>query len=155
MAWKKIDGFAYEVSDRGEVRRIGGKVLKHGVSGKVPYHRVSLMLRGKKHTKLVHKLVLETFKENAPDGQEGRHKNGKPENNSLNNLEWGTPQQNEEDKKRHGTCAAGEKNGNSKLTADQVIEIRTAPKGKINVIAKQLGVTPSHAYNLRCGKWWQ
>ena len=51
----------------------------------------------------IHQMVLEAFVGPRPTGQQARHKDGKNQNNTLVNLEWGTKRDNEQDKLRHGT----------------------------------------------------
>jgi hypothetical protein len=63
-------------------------------------------------SRLVHQLVLETFVGPCPENQETRHLDGIPANNRLENLCWGTSQENNGlDKRRHGTLALGERHG--------------------------------------------
>jgi len=50
----------------------------------------------------VHRLVLEAFVGPCPEGMECRHLDGDPSNNRLENLRWGTPAENTEDKRKHG-----------------------------------------------------
>lgn len=80
----------YQVSNLGNVKGIRGNILKPFFGGKYLY--VSLG-RGKKY--LVHRLVLITFNpiENYEKLQVN-HKDGNPENNKLDNLEWVTPSEN-------------------------------------------------------------
>lgn len=75
-------------------------------------------------TRLVHLLVLRTFKGPAAVGQVCRPLNGNPYDNRLENLAWGTSTQNSHDRIRHGTMSYGEKNGNSRLTDAQVEQMR-------------------------------
>lgn len=51
-------------------------------------------------------------------------------------------------KKRHG-----ETNGHSKLTADQVIQIRAAPESEART-AERFGISPSHVHDIRSGRRW-
>jgi hypothetical protein len=51
----------------------------------------------------VHRLVMFIFVGPCPEGHECRHLDGDRTNNRLTNLEWGTPEQNGEDKVLHGT----------------------------------------------------
>jgi hypothetical protein len=67
-----------------------------------PYLRVALgCRRGGKVD--VHRLVLETFRGQKSDGLLSRHLDGQPHNNEVDNLVYGTQQQNIADSKTHGT----------------------------------------------------
>ena len=69
----------------------------------------------------VHQLVLEAFVGPRPEGMESRHfPDRDPANNRVENLSWGTHQQNIRDQKVHGTDNSGERNGQVKLTASMV-----------------------------------
>lgn len=102
-----------------------------------------LCYKGKPRPYLVHRLVLEAFVGPCPKGMEACHNDGNPRNNCLENLRWDTPQNNNADKHRHGTALLGELNHQSKLTRDEVIEIRCRfAKGGIQKreLAKEYGV---------------
>jgi hypothetical protein len=73
------------------------------------YLHVSLMKDGKKFTRLVHHLVLETFVGPRPRGMQSCHNNGVRTDSRPENLRWDTP---------------NEKNGLSKLNEMQVRIIR-------------------------------
>jgi len=51
----------------------------------------------------VHHLVLETFVGPCPEGMETRHLNGDPSDNRLENLAWGSREDQISDQKKHGT----------------------------------------------------
>lgn len=73
---------------------------------------------------LVHRLVLETFVGPCPPGMECRHfPDRNPINNRVENLSWGTHITNVWDRVDHGTDPRGMRNGNSRLTDDQVVRI--------------------------------
>lgn len=117
----------------GITRRISERLLKPTLKWD-GYLEVKLYDNsGGSRTYLVHRLVLETFVGPCPEGQECRHLDRKRTNNSLKNICWGTPKENGEDKKRHGTTNLGvrgrhynqgEKHPTAKLTEEQVREIR-------------------------------
>jgi hypothetical protein len=65
-------------------------VTKHG------YALVVLCANGKKNNKRVHCLVAESFLGSRPDGKHVNHKDGNKLNNSLNNLEYVTPGENQQ-----------------------------------------------------------
>lgn len=49
----------------------------------------------------VHRLILLTFVGPCPEGMQCRHLDGNPGNNRLDNLAWGTTEENIEDRKAH------------------------------------------------------
>lgn len=79
---------------------------------------------GKYRTFRVHRLVLEAFVGPCPDGHECRHLDGDPSNNRLDNLCWGSRQENADDSRRMDRYRKGEKHPQVKLTADDVRSIR-------------------------------
>lgn len=102
----------YEVSNHGRVRSmktarvVNGvltpRVLKPVLTGPPgkQYLAVGLTL-GKRER--VHRLVLAAFVGPCPDGMEGCHRNGDKLDNTLSNLRWDTPGNNNRDKRTHGT----------------------------------------------------
>lgn len=73
----------------------------------------------------VHRLVLTMFVGPCPPGMVCRHfPDPNPANCHLDNLRWGTPQENEADKVTHGTSNRGARNGQAKFTEDEVRQIR-------------------------------
>lgn len=79
----------------------------------------------------VHLIIIGAFIGSRPGPNlQARHKDGNPQNNLPENLEWGTISQNNLDKRRHGTSVSvrGEDSGLSKLTEDEVREIRARYK---------------------------
>lgn len=67
------------------------------------YLMVGLRRRQKRRTCAVHRLVMSAFVGPRPRDKEVAHYNGRPEDNRLSNLRYATPQENEQDKFRHGT----------------------------------------------------
>lgn len=128
---------AYIIDSEGNVwsnLRGGWKKLKPGLMGDhKKYLGVSLCNKGKRKTIKIHRLVLEAFVGPCPEGYEARHfPDPNPYNNRLENLQWATHKDNEHDKIIHGTKwrAKGELHGNSKLTKENVLEIRKLKKSK-------------------------
>lgn len=72
----------------------------------------------------VHSLVAEAFIGPRPNGMLCCHNDGNPLNNHYKNLRWGTPKENQADRKRHGTYHNGETIVQSKLTWEDVRYIR-------------------------------
>ena len=92
----------YEVSDIGNVRRVGGthNLKATGAGWKRSY--LSLHL-GRANTVYVHALVAEAFVGPRPEGAVCRHLNGNSRDNRPENLAWGTQAENIQDMHRHGT----------------------------------------------------
>src|SRR4051812_17537545 len=136
--YRMVKGFDkfYRVGTNGSVwtRRIRGskiinkmgpwKRMKSGPRKGDGYIQVGLALDGIVYFWLLHHLVLRAFVGPCPPGMECRHLDGDPTNNRLDNLAWGTPKQNSEDKIRHGTQSRGLDRWNAKLTPSKVRRIR-------------------------------
>lgn len=116
--WKPVPGWEklYEVSSLGRVRSLPRLItnslgVEHRVRGRIRrqssnghgYQTVSLCAGGKEYRKYVHRLVLEAFVGDCPEGMETRHLNGNRKDNRLENLQWGTVVENHHDKLQHGT----------------------------------------------------
>lgn len=92
--------------------------------GKDGYPRVTLQdADGKKVVERVHLLVAEEFLGPAR-GRIVRHLDGNRKNPDLSNLEYGTFQENSDDKYFHGTAQVGEQNSQALLSKKEVNEIR-------------------------------
>ena len=99
--WKPIENLPYEVSSDGVVRRIAGSKYYHkGKSHVMPYLNnhgywaVNLYKDSKMHKFLVHRLIAIYYLDNPEQLPCINHKDGNPQNNSLDNLEWCTHQHN-------------------------------------------------------------
>ena len=102
--WKPIPGYEdlYQVSNTGKVKRLPkGKLLKPW-KDKGGYPSVKLCKGGKRKFRYVHRLVLEAFVGECPDGMECLHADGNPANNKIENLIWGSHSENILDTVRHG-----------------------------------------------------
>lgn len=124
---KYIKGYEglYSVTEDGQVwSHRSNKFLKQGLC-KAGYFQVVLSKDGTK-SKLVHLLVLDAYVGDKPTGYYGCHNDGNKFNNHYSNLRYDTPSNNQHDRKAHGTAYEnkGIRNGTSKLTEEQVREIR-------------------------------
>lgn len=75
-------------------------------------------------TRQVAVMVLEAFVGPRPKDRFCCHRNGVKDDNRLENLYWGTREENERDKLRHGGVVRGEDHGAAKLSNELVAEIR-------------------------------
>lgn len=168
--WKAVVGYegTYEISSNGRVRsrirRWNGsvfcaaklRILKpKNVNG---YAGVSLWRDHAPTQYCVHELVLEAFVGPCPDGMQCRHfPDPDKTNNHLENLQWGTRSENEQDKVLHGTSNRGERQGNSRLTKAQVKRIRKmrADGHTCTALGVMFGVSHAHISSITLGKCWK
>ncbi len=157
---KQIKGFPkYAVTEDG---RVYSKKRQRWLNPSIDsrgYLRVDLPVAPcvYKH-KLIHHLVLETYREPRPIGKVCRHLDGDKLNNNLSNLKWGTYKDNAADSKKHGTFICGEKQGLSKLTWDDVGFIRWVYKFGIfsqRKLAKFFSVSQSQIWCVVNNKTWR
>lgn len=142
---------AYTISNLGVVRR-GEKIIGRGKQTKWGYMQVHLRGVGcDGRQALVHRLVLEAFIGPCPHGHECRHLDGNPGNNRLDNLAWGTPTENGEDKFRHGRVRLGDDHPEVKVSDALVLELRArAGAGELAVaLAAEYSLT-RQLINGRC-----
>lgn len=153
--WKTIPGWDYEASSEGRIRnRVTGRILKPHknikTGGRVtkkpgaPYWRLELWKDGTFKKFHVHRLVLEAFVGPRPPGKQCRHLNGDSLDNRLENLAWGTNQEDCEDRRR-GPRA------DYYLSAEDVAYIRARPTESCYKLAKELGCGKQTVQNVRLG----
>jgi len=138
--WRDVESYEgiYQVSNMGRVRRISGgrgarpgHVLNPGRDNH-GYLLVALYRNRQKTVHRIHCLVCHAF-HGCPlsSKYEVNHKNGKKDDNKASNLEWVTRSENESHayrilgrKRPRGFLPLGDANPFSKLTNDQVRQIR-------------------------------
>lgn len=102
--WKPIEELfgLYEVSNTGLIRKIKtSKLMKPKLNFK-GYQRIVFIIKGKRFTKRVHRLVAMAFIPNPNNLPQVNHKDGNKLNNCVNNLEWVTNEQNMKHALEHG-----------------------------------------------------
>jgi hypothetical protein len=168
VRWREVPGFpGYRVSEDGRVqsrKRRGSerlwdewveKALVNAHSG----HKLVGLNRGrKKITRTVHSLVLEAFVGPRPPGAVCRHfPDRDPANNRLENLQWGTSEENTDDRDCHGTTAVGKRNGKAQLDAEAVTEIRRLAANGLSSrkIAERFGMSHTAIIQIRRGRTWR
>jgi hypothetical protein len=161
--WRSVVGFpAYEVSDRGRVRRLtassnakAGQVLKP-CRNRNGYYNVVLIRSGERFTRVVHSLVCDAFLGALPPGFHRSHLNGDRSDNRLANLQIETASDNNRRKRGHGTLPVGTKSGNAKLTEAQAESALRAVRSGASQssIARKLGVCAATIQAIASGRSW-
>ncbi len=170
IEYRDVPGFpGYRVGDDGSVwnawincrwgRRLTDrwKRLKPGTHQR-GYLYVNLTpVGGRYKTFRVHRLVLEAFVGPCPEGMECRHLNGVKTDCRLDNLAWGTPEQNRQDNRDLDRYGFGENHTQTKLREADVRAIRArfavgALPGKL---AAEFGVTPSNITAIITRRSWK
>ncbi len=164
--WRWVRGFIrYMVSDDGQVASLHHTGWRARLLTQTPdkrgYMVVTLALGGTgcKRNRFVHQLVAESFIGPRPVNRpEVRHLDGNPANNHAWNLAYGTRAENAQDAVRHGTTAAGSRNGQAKLAEAQVREIRHRyAAGNVTQyeLAAEYGVSQPRISNALNGRNWR
>ena len=170
--WKPIVGYEgwYDISDLGRVKRVKrghhtrpGLILKPSQTRKIwsaARHKFAIrysfvnLYHGTKDSvrkKRIHNAVAEAFLGPTPTGKQIHHKDGKPANNRLDNLEHVTLSEHYND--RHDALR-GEENGNSKLTIADVRRVMASSE-PANHLATKLGVSQGAILAIRWGLTWR
>lgn len=159
--WERVDGFGYEVSNLGHVRRICrgrgaklGRVLKPHPNGRYGYLSVCLYLGNHPTRKYIHHLVAETFIGERPTGKQVDHIDGNVQNNQAMNLRYCTAKENGEGTANRGSLK-GERNGAARLTVADIQMIRTRAEHETQrSIARAFGISYQHVSDIVLGKRW-
>ncbi len=156
-----IQGYeGYQVSNHGRVKNSKtDKILKPYLTR--GYYRVSLYNASGRKCKLVHRLVAQAFIPNPDNKSDVNHINGCKTDANACNLEWATASENMSHAHQNGLRpkinTQGKKNGFSKLTESQVIEIKhLLADGKYTqkTIGSQFNVSRSTVKNIKSGRRW-
>lgn len=158
--WRKVDGWPYEVSNEGRLRRSDpsrgtrpGKIVKPHL--KDGYPSVTLSSPGRRKRVCVHLLVCTAFHGPPPTPRhQAAHTDGVRSNPVASNLSWKTPKENAADKHRHGTQPRGEQAFGVKLTEDCVRRMR-ADLRPHRTIAAEYGVALGVVGRVKRREAWQ
>lgn len=122
------------------------------------YHKVRVLVGGKRMTKGVHQLVLTAYVGPCPPGMEGCHSpDPRRSNNHPGNLRWDTREANQADRYRDGNGHEGSKCNKAKLHEDDIPGIlRMIDAGvQLKEIAARHGVGKSVIVAIKAGKIWR
>ena len=174
--WKPIKewkGF-YEISDLGRVKSLDHVVERFSISGNLcfchykgrvlklvirrdGYRKVTLSRSGKRKDYNVHRLTFRAF-HGKITAEHIMHLDGDSGNNKAENLRQGSASCNDAFKIDHGTQARGERQGRSKLTKKDVIEIRAfVVAGELThaAIAEIYGISRGTVSNIASRRTWK
>ncbi len=111
-----IPGYpGYKATANGEILSVSHNWRGYGErsldqdTNKDGYFIVRLQIGDKRLVRPVHRLVLLAFRGEPENGYEARHLNGNRKDNRIENLAWGTREENAADREAHGNTACGEK----------------------------------------------
>lgn len=105
----------------------------------------------------IHRLVLEAFIGPCPKGHCANHKNGKKDDNRIENLEWVTFSENSKHNFKIGLqCNKGENHSRHILTEDKVREIRMLRKNGVPIkeVGKIFGIGIGHVSAICHRRLW-
>ncbi len=126
----------------------------HKKSGRVYFNMTYV---GYTKSVLVNRVVALRFHPNPLNLPQVNHIDGDKENNAMDNLEWSTGSDNEKHAHRTGLkTGRGSANSNAKLTADQVIEIRSAVNStSVEDLSRKYSVSRSTILNIVKRATWK
>ncbi len=150
--WRNIEGYRnlYKVSNYGRVKSLGNKKNRKEkiislLKTEKGYLVAPLSKNGKSKRFKVHRLVAIHFIPNPENKPEVNHIEGIKDDNRSWMLEWCTEEENEIHAKKLGLFMT-----NAKLTAEQVLEIKSS-KEKAKTICIKYNVSLGIIYNVRKG----
>lgn len=159
IEWRPVAEFVgYEVSNTGMVR--GSRGVLTLVADPKGYLFATFRTNGQNCKRAVARLVAQAFIGPRPAGCVVRHMDGNKANNTPANLAYGTPAQNEHDKRGHGTAPIGTRHPAAKLTDAQITAIRSRyvpyhPTHGGSALGREFGVSQMNISRIVNVKLWQ
>lgn len=163
VEWRPVVGYEelYEVSEHGDVRRLGGthgckktRLLTPFPNGPSLRLAVRVGKHGQKQSLYVHRVVAKAFLGDFSHTKlEVDHVDGNWTNNDYRNLEWVTCLENHRRAAVLGLKAKGTRNANAKLTEEDVRMIREMPVS-LHKVSAIFGISRIHAKRIRQRLVW-
>lgn len=120
------------------------------------YYRVDMTINGRRVHRKLHRIIAEAY--HGPSDLEVNHKDGVKANNAPSNLEYVTSSENKIHAFRLGLrrVIVGDDLHNSKLSAEQVLEVRRQKESgrRVGEIAAEFRVSISTIYDAVSGRTW-
>jgi hypothetical protein len=153
--WRLTEYEGYEISSLGRVRGQNG-LMSVSFNGK--YNQVQFGHRGPQPQ--IHRLVAKAFITNPENKPQVNHIDGCKTNNCVGNLEWVTRSENAIHSrdvlgnKGSPPHYSGSKNPSSKLSPEQVVELRAKIQagGSNKLLAKEYGISTVSLWKLKTGQ---
>lgn len=140
---KKIE---YEIDENGCYNCISGHINKSG-------GHAGIYIDGKQYR--AHRYIYQKLIGEIPEGQVVRHTCDNPRCINPEHLIIGTHAQNVKDRVERGRSAIGEKHGRSKLTEQEVREIKFIKSLNNKTLSYIYNVDPKVIRNIKSGKSWK
>jgi hypothetical protein len=119
------------------------------------YLKVSLGNGSGSRLRPVHILVAEAFIGPRPQGRQVRHLDGDAMNNRKGNIAYGFPQDNSDDRVKHGRAPKGEDHKSSKLTEAKVRRIRKMLETQTGTaVSLKFSMSTQQISNIKLRKSW-
>lgn len=153
----------YVVSDCGDVfgpvagaKRTGAKEIFERLNPRMRSGYLSVKTYPEQKDRLVHRMVLQSFRGECPDGMECSHLDGDAMNCKLSNLDWETKSQNQRRKHQHGTMPCGSLSPVSKLSEAEVLAIKASCDAGESYasVARRVGIHASTVRRMHIGERW-
>lgn len=156
--YKDIEDFegVYEVSNIGNIRRVGKDLPLKPLPLKNKYMRVDLSKNGIAIHKSVHRLVAQAFIANPLNLSSVNHKDLDKSNNSVDNLEWCSCKQNSEHASNNDRFLSEEEHHSNILTRKEVLDLVTISKSGMSsrAVGRLFGVSKTTVLNILNHKRW-
>ncbi len=118
------------------------------------YYQISLVKDSKIYTKNIHPLILKVFVGDYSQNLIVCHNDDNGFNNILSNLRWDTHKNNSRDMINNGNVARGSRQGSSKLTENQALDIKYKSNLSSYKLGKIYNVDPTTIQKIRNGVNW-